>query len=31
MMIVPYARNDLIAGLENRAESGIAIRWSIPQ
>jgi hypothetical protein len=31
MMIIPYARYDFIAGLENRAEFGIAVQWSIPQ
>jgi len=31
MMIISYARYDFIAGLENRAEFGIAVQWSIPQ
>jgi hypothetical protein len=31
MMIIPYARCELIAGLENRAEFGIGVRWSMPQ
>jgi hypothetical protein len=31
MMIIACARYDLIAGLENRAESGIAVQWSMPQ